>query len=131
MDARALGEGPLASRQCLMCIGAHPHEMAGTGWKAAGTILIVLGAVAFIFGVAAATFGGTHFAGAVEDASDCGGFLNPCNEESIEGRGEAGMAIAAAGAGLAVTGLVFAIIGIVLVFIGSSRARRAATPPTP
>lgn len=101
--------------------------MAGTGWKAAGVVLIVLGAIALVFGAAGAAFGGSVFAGALSDASRCGGFLNPC-DETIEERGEVGMAIAAAGLGVAASGLVLAIVGIVLVFVGAS-AREPRVDP--
>ena len=102
--------------------------MAGTAWKAAGTVLIVLGGLALVLGVGGAALGGAVFADAVGDAGNCGGFLNPC-DRSIEDRGEAGMAVAAAGLGLAAFGFLVVIVGIVLVFVGVHRAKNGQRAP--
>lgn len=98
--------------------------MAGTGWKAVGTIFIVVGAVAVLIGLAGAVFGGVMFSDTMSDANDCS-FLNPCDEEELEARGEASAYAALAGGGLFVVGLLVTILGVVLVFVGSKKAQKA------
>lgn len=98
--------------------------MAGTGWKAIGTIFIVVGAAGLLLGLAGAVFGGVMFSDAMSDANDCSLF-NPCDEDELEARGEASVYAAMAGGGLFVIGLVVTIVGVVLVFIGSKKAQQA------
>lgn len=99
--------------------------MAGTGWKAAGAIGILLGAVAILLGVVGAAFGGVVANDAVSDASeDCGGLFEPRCDPTAADRAEAGVLMVIGGGTLAAIGLVLATVGIVFVFVGVSAARR-------
>lgn len=62
--------------------------MAGTVWEASGAVLIVVGVVAMLVGIAGALFGDVVFDGVIEDANDCGGIMNPCDEDSLGDRAE-------------------------------------------
>src|SRR5687768_10510473 len=89
-------------------------RMAGTGWKAAGTILIVLGAVGVFVAVAGATFGGIVANDAASDAGrNCGSalFPRPCDENAGERMEAAGMIAVLAGL-LGGVGLLFLVVGV-------------------
>lgn len=101
--------------------------MAGTVWKAVGAVVIALGAVAIVGGLAGAAFGGLVMNDAVSDAGrECGSalFPRPCDPDAGE-RAEAGAFIALGAGAIAIGGVALLVVGIVLVFIGVGSARRA------
>ena len=99
--------------------------MAGTGWKVSGAIVLVVGCVCMLVGIAGALFGGVVFSGVMQDAERCGGLLNPCDEDSMGSRAEFAAYSAMLGGAVLVAGLVLAIVGAVLLVVGSRKADKA------
>jgi uncharacterized membrane protein len=99
--------------------------MAGTGWKAVGVILIVLGSALSLVGVAAGVLGGATAADAAGDAErhDCGLLRNEACSPEAPQRAEAGAEVAAAGVGTLFLGLLVVVLGVVLLFVGVAVAR--------
>lgn len=91
-----------------------------------GAIVLALGVVGVLTGLAGAAFGGFVMNDAASDAGrDCGSalFPRPCDPNAGE-RAEAGFYIATSGGAIALLGLFLLVTGLVLVFIGVAVARR-------
>lgn len=89
--------------------------MAGTSWKAVGSILLVLGVIGVLVGIAAALYGGMVFSDAVSGNG---------NEAALEVAGELiGVAIYVGGIAF-VLGVVLAVVGVVMLVVGARRAQR-------
>lgn len=101
--------------------------MAGGFLKTLGIVLIVLGGLVVVTGLAAAVLGGSTVSGAASDADrhDCGTLHNePCSPNARD-RAQAGAAVAVAGGGAMLGGALGVVLGIVLLMLGVSRARKA------
>ena len=106
--------------------------MAGAVLKTLGIILIVIGGLVVLSGLAAAIFGGVAFSDAVNDAgrTDCGLFRNQPCDRSAEDRAQAGVLVSLSGVAGMILGLVGVVLGIVLLMWGAHRAKKATTLAT-